>query len=269
MNNGTQYTVWSDFDAMPADFPTDRPTTLALGVFDGVHRGHRELLRRAVTDAHAISDGCPTVLTFDPNPARLTRPESYLGDLSTVEERLRLFAAEGVERTLLIQFSRAFLDVSGFRFLARLLELFPRLVRVVVGFNFHIGHNRDVHASELSRWMAERGVRVDIVPALKDNVGSISSSRIRRAVAAGDLEQVTTMLGRPYTVAIDGTLPSHRNECMQLLPSEGAYRCTLVDSDRSREGMMRVSVDGALTWEPRMNDIQYAVLRSTLDGIDS
>ena len=117
--------------------------------------------------------------------------------------------------------------------------------------------------------MADHGVRVDIVTALKDNVGSISSSRIRRAVAAGDLEQVATLLGRPYTVAVDGTLPSHRNECMQLLPSEGTYRCTLVGSDRSREGMMRVSEDGTLAWEPRMNDIQYAVLRSTLDGIDS
>ena len=67
------------------------------------------------------------------------------------------------------------------------MDLFPYLRLVVVGFNFHLGHNRDVHADDLARWMTNGGVRVDIVPALKDNDESISSSRIRRAVAVGDL----------------------------------------------------------------------------------
>ncbi len=262
-------TYWTDPDAPPDGFPTRRPVSLAVGVFDGVHRGHQELLKRAVDDAAQLDDGIPAVLTFDPNPARLVRPDSYLGDLSTVGERMHRFAESGIEEAIVVSFSTAFASMSGYAFLERILHLFPHLQLMVVGFNFHLGHNRDVHAEELARWMGRRGIRVDIVQALKDNVDSISSSRIRRAVAAGDLGNAAAMLGRPYTVAVDGQLPSHRNECSQLLPPVGRYPCTFVHEGFSREGMMGVAENGTLAWEPRTENTRYVILRSTTDGIDS
>ncbi|MFO8043294.1 MAG: hypothetical protein R6U25_08845 [Alkalispirochaeta sp.] len=262
-------TYWTDPDAPPAGFPTDRPVSLAVGVFDGVHRGHQELLHRAVEDARALEHGIPAVLTFDPNPARLTRPENYVGDLSTIDERMSRFAEFGIEEAIIVAFSPRFASMSGYSFLERILALFPHLQLMVVGFNFHLGHNRDVHAGELARWMGERSVRVDIVQALKDNDDSISSSRIRRAVAVGDLGHAAAMLGRPYTVSINGRLPAHRSECSQLLPSAGDYRCTFVHEGSSREGMMRVAEDGTLTWEPRTEHTHYVMLRSTTDAIDS
>lgn len=260
---------WTDPDAPPPGFPSTRPVSLAVGVFDGVHRGHQELLKRAVTDATQLDHGIPAVLTFDPNPAKLVRPDSYLGDLSTIALRMRRFADCGIEEGIVVRFTPAFAAMSGYSFLERILVLFPFLRLVVVGFNFHLGHNRDVHATELRRWMAARGVRVDIVEALKDNVDSISSSRIRRAVAAGDLGNAAAMLGRPYTVAVDGRFPSHRNECSQLLPPAGQYRCTYVHEEFSREGMMRVSQDGTLSWELRDENTRFVILRSTTDGNDS
>jgi riboflavin kinase/FMN adenylyltransferase len=262
-------TYWHNPERPPAGFPSQRPVSLALGVFDGVHRGHQELISRVVADAASLPNGIAAVLTFDPNPGRLTRPESYLGDLSTVGERMRYFEQHGVEEIIVVSFNSAFAQTSGYRFLEQILALFPYLQLVVVGFNFHLGHNRDVRAEDLSRWMGERGIRVDIVTALKDNVGSISSSRIRRAVATGDLQSAATMLGRPYTVAVDGGLPSHRSECRQMLPPAGDYRCTFVAEELSREGMMRVAEDGTLTWEPRTEQIHYVILRSTTDVIDS
>ncbi|HKK47799.1 MAG TPA: hypothetical protein VJ932_01800 [Alkalispirochaeta sp.] len=262
-------TYWQHPDSPPEGFPTNRPVSLAVGVFDGVHRGHQELLHRAVEDARALEDGIPAVLTFDPNPAQLTRPANYLGDLSTIEDRMRYFSQYGVEEAIVVAFSREFAAMSGYRFLERILSMFPYLQLMVVGFNFHLGHNRDVHAGELARWMQERSVRVDIVQALKDNDDSISSSRIRHAVAAGDLGHAATMLGRPYTVTVHGQLPSHRSECHQLLPRAGEYRCTFVQEESSREGMMRVTEDGTLEWEPRTEDTDYVMLRSTIDVIDS
>ena len=169
----------------------------------------------------------------------------------------------------MVHFTQRFAAMSGYGFLERIRTLFPHLQLMVVGFNFHLGHNRDVHAEELARWMGRRGVRVDIVSALKDNVDSISSSRIRRAVAAGDLGHAAAMLGRPYTVAVDGGLPSHRNDCTQLLPPPGTYSCTFVREGSSREGMMGVSEEGTLSWEPRDENIHYVILRSTTHGIDS
>lgn len=262
-------TYWTNPDAPPEGFPTERPVSLAVGVFDGVHRGHQELLHRAVQDAQMLQDGIPAVLTFDPNPARLVRPDSYMGDLSTIDDRMTYFAEYGIEEAIVVSFSPRFAAMSGYSFLERILALFPYLRLMVVGFNFHLGHNRDVHATELARWMGERSVRVDIVQALKDNDDSISSSRIRRAVAAGDLGRAHAMLGRPYAVSVNGRLPSHRSECPQLLPPAGDYHCTLVHEESSREGMMRVAEDGTLEWEPRTEHTHYVILRSTTDVIDS
>ena len=267
MNDSFETVFWREPHLVPEGLPSSRATHLAIGVFDGVHRGHQELLLR-VTEASGVGGGLPAVLTFDPNPARLVRSDSYLGDLTTTTERVRLFASYGMEMAVVIHFSPRFASMSGNAFLLRILTLFPALRHVVVGFNFHLGYQREIRATELVQWMASRGVRVDIVSALKDNVDSISSSRIRRAVAAGDFGLVSAMLGREYAVAVDGSLPSHRDQCAQLLPAPGRYACTLVRAGASREGMMGVSSDGTLTWEPCCEDTQYVILRSTKHGIN-
>ncbi|MDA3947893.1 MAG: FAD synthetase family protein [Spirochaeta sp.] len=263
------YAVWDKPGNPPPGFPTDRPVSLAVGVFDGVHRGHEQLLERAVTDAAQLDHGIPAVLTFDPNPAQLTRPDSYIGNLSTLPYRFDLFARCGIEEVLLVRFNRQFAEIPGTEFLERIMGLFPYLRLVVVGFNFHLGHNRDVHADDLARWMYQRGVRVDIVPALKDNGESISSSRIRRAIAVGDLKLAALLLGRPYTVAVEGSLPSHRGECSQLLPPAGSYFCTFVGEESNREGMIRISTDDTLTWEPLLNETKYVLLRRPAHVNDS
>ena len=110
-------TVWDTPESPPAGFPTDRPVSLAVGVFDGVHRGHEQLLQRAVFDAAQLDHGIPAVLTFDPNPAQFTRPDSYIGDLSTLSYRFNLFAQCGIEEVLLVRFNRRFAEIPGKRFL--------------------------------------------------------------------------------------------------------------------------------------------------------
>ena len=260
---------WHHPERMPPGCPVNTPVSLAIGVFDGVHRGHQALIDRAVAYAAADPTSLPMVLTFDPNPARFMRPDSYAGDLSTVGQRTALCAERGVRQALVVSFSEEFAALPGRPFLSLLQRLLPRLSTVVVGFNFHLGRGRDIHAREMAQWMAPHDIRVDIVSALKDNGESISSSRIRRAVAVGDLGQAAALLGRPYTVAIDGRLPSHRNESRQLLPEQGRYSCTFQDGGTNREGMMSVAPGGALTWEPHSETTQRVILRSKMNGIDS
>ena len=260
---------WDDPNDPPHGSFTSSPVSLAVGVFDGVHLGHQELLKRAYANARQVSGGIPAVLTFDPNPARLIHPHTYPGDLSTRNLRFEFFAQAGIEQVVLVQFNQDFSNLRGIDFLEKIIHLFPCLESMVVGFNFHLGHKRDVNVDRLSRWMAERSVRVDIVPALKDNNRSISSSRIRHAVAVGDLELAALLLGRPYTVGVDGYLPSHRSESNQLLPPPGTYDCTYVSEATNREGMIRVSRDGTLQWEHVLNDIHYVLLRRKSHADDS
>lgn len=259
---------WNSPEELPIAAPVPQPVSIAIGVFDGVHIGHRELLRRAVRSARETPRGEAWVLTFDPNPARLTRPHSYPGDLTTPRQRARLFREIDIDGMVLVKFSTEFSLLSGYRFLEALTEIFPQTISVIVGFNFHLGYQRNVHAQEAARWLGARGIRVDIVEALKDNEDSISSSRVRRAVAAGDLEQAERLLGRPYAVAVDGGFPFHRHQCRHVLPPPGAYRCTYHQEDRGREGMMVIQDDGFLSWERDNTTISYVTLRSKVDGFN-
>ena len=255
---------WEEPETPPVAHLIDRPVSLAVGVFDGVHRGHQGLLQRAVTDAERLGHGVPAVLTFDPNPATIVYPESFPGILSTPEERLTLFKQFGIEEVIIVRFSPAFAVTPGPVFLQRILEIYPGLRLVVAGFNFHLGHNRDTGPRELTHQLATRGIRVDIVPALKDNEDSISSSRIRRAVATGDLEKAAALLGRQYRIFI--APGAHSNTCrpVQLLPPPGTYSCTLAGEGSSREGMMEISDEGILRWEPRITQIHYVIPRSRI-----
>lgn len=258
-------TIWHDLHIIPAVATGNRPVSLAIGVFDGVHRGHQRLLERAVADALQLESGVPTVLTFDPNPATVVSPESFPGVLSSLDDRLQLFASHGINETVVLKFSETFAAVAGSQFLETLVTVFPTLRYVVAGFNFHLGHHRDTGPTELESWFAGRGIRVDIVPALKDNEDSISSSRIRRAVAAGDLDTAARLLGRPYRIAVEGVSPGEGFQPRQLLPPPGAYRCTLLGEDFSREGMMEISSEGNLLWEPRITSTFYVIPRSKAD----
>lgn len=251
---------WDDVDNPPIGCCRDHDVSLALGVFDGVHLGHQELLRRAVRDAEGLANARPAVLTFDPNPARVTRPDSHPGDLTTISQRLQLFAESGIHIAVVVSFTEAFAALPGHRFLEALRIIFPRLALVVVGFNFHLGRGRDVDTEELTRWMEGHGVRVDIVPALQDNRGSISSSRIRRAVATGDLGLAAALLGRPYSLALDGILPSRRSDCRLLLPPRGSYRCRFLGDGVDAIGRLEIDDDGTLEWMPPVKDMWYVTL---------
>lgn len=253
---------WTALDDPPERTVPDRPVSLAVGVFDGIHRGHQRLLRRAVVDAGRLDHGIPAVLTFDPNPATIINPASFPGVLSTLAERLALFREFGIEEVVIVNFSHHFAVTPGAEFLERLLRVFPHLQLMVAGFNFHLGHNRDTGPEELKTWFNARGIRVDIVPALKDNVDSISSSRIRRAVAAGDLGRATRLLGRPYRIDVVPCVDSEDYFPEQLLPPPGRYVCTVSGEDFSREGMMEISDEGILRWEPRITKTHYVIPRS-------
>jgi riboflavin kinase/FMN adenylyltransferase len=165
-------------------------TAATIGVFDGVHRGHQVLLQKVVTSGHE-----PIVVTFKNHPRSVVAHRKDPGLLITVEERLAIFEKEGIQAVILIDFSKKFSILSGSAFLRALWEnAFPAYM--AIGSTFHCGYRGAVDAAEVARINAEKGVRTEIVEPVLEEGLPVSSSRIREALAAGDVALAERMLGR-------------------------------------------------------------------------
>ena len=171
-----------------------RPSAIALGSFDGLHAGHRAVIARL---ASAPPELAPTVVSFWPHPREVLHGEPRLR-LDLPEEKLELLEPLGISQLVLIPFDRALAALTPEAFVEQVLleQLGAQLI--AVGENFRFGVGRSGSAQDLQRLAAARGVAVSVVPMLHDSEGRHSSSRIRQALAAGDLAQATRLLQRPY-----------------------------------------------------------------------
>lgn len=177
--------------------PLPAPTVVTVGVYDGVHLGHRRTLERVVEAAHSARLES-AVVTFDRHPASVLRPESAPALLATLEDRLGLLAAVGLDRAVVLRFDEVAAQEEPEDFVDRLLVRRLRAARVVVGTNFHFGHRRRGDVDLLRRLGAEVGFEVDGVDLAEVGEDVISSTRIRRLVADGAVAEAASLLGRPY-----------------------------------------------------------------------
>lgn len=180
-----------------------RGAVVALGNFDGFHRGHQAVVGRAV--ARARDEGRPAIVaTFDPHPARFFRSEGAHFRLTTLQQRARLFAAAGADATLVLRFDAALAALGPEQFVTEQLVGRFGATAVVTGEDFTFGKARAGTAPMLALLGAPYGMAAETVPAVTDATGVISSSRIRAALIAGDCGTATALLTRPF--AIEGTV---------------------------------------------------------------
>jgi len=175
------------------------PLFLAIGVFDGVHLGHRAVIERALSDAQQAG-GTAVAVTFDPHPIRLLRPDQAPRLLTSTPHKIRLIHALGVQQLLVISFDRAFADTPPDEFIRQLAAAAQPLREICVGFEWSFGKNRAGNLALLDRLGHELGFEEVGVPAVQMDGEVISSTLIRRAVENGDLAAAARFLGREYTI---------------------------------------------------------------------
>jgi len=188
--------------AAPSLVLADKPRpVVAMGVFDGVHLGHRSLLERAFAEARGRR--APLwVLTFWPHPDTVVGPRSTAGYLvTTLEDKVSLLRGMGAERVVGLRFTRQAADVPPEEFFHKTLlaRLAPQVL--VVGFNFSFGRGGRGDPVLLGKLARPAGVEVIVHPAVRVAGETVSSSAVRRALAAGDVEQAGLLLGRPHSLA--------------------------------------------------------------------
>jgi riboflavin kinase/FMN adenylyltransferase len=173
-----------------------RPTAIALGSFDGLHQGHRRVIA-AITGPAAAQGLVPTVVSFWPHPREVLFGETRLR-LDLPGEKLHLLEPLGIQQLVLVPFTAQLATLSPEAFVERVLVQQLQARVVAVGENFRFGAGRSGDTSALASIGARHGIAVTVLPMLWDGEERVSSSRIRRALAAGDLAEAARLLGRPY-----------------------------------------------------------------------
>jgi len=235
-------------DAGMKEIP-DTGQVLAIGDFDGVHLGHRSVLAEAARIA--ADKRLPlAVMTFNPHPREVLGMEGYARYLAPIHDRMRLFEELGVDLAYVTAFDRAFARVSPEHFIDRMLVPL-RIDTVVVGFDFTFGHRGSGTTDTLAR-LCEGRIGVSVVPPFYLDGQKVSSTLIRDALAAGEMDKVMRYLGRPYRISgwvvqgdqrgrsigfptanLDLTAP-------YVIPANGVYAVRVSVDGVRREGVMNI-----------------------------
>lgn len=208
-------------------------SVLAIGNFDGIHLGHQAILRATVDGARALHT-VPTVLTFDPSPRKVLRPESAPLRLSTIAQRIEWFNALGIEAAVIMPFTLELSRLSPEEFVEQILVRDLHVKTVLVGENFHFGHKQAGNVKLLQELGSKSGFAVVVILPVQYHGEIVSSTIIRREVTEGDVSHAGRLLGRPFALTgqvVPGTgigrkftFPTLNLAAEQeLLPARGVY----------------------------------------------
>jgi riboflavin kinase/FMN adenylyltransferase len=239
--------IFTSLSELPANFG---PVVATVGNFDGIHRGHQWVIAELIARSRSL--GCQSLaITFDPHPACILRPEAQLPLITPLARKLELLATTGIDATLVLSFDDAFSRIPARDFAATILQETLHVVEIHEGENFRFGYQAEAGIDSLQSLGHELGfaVRVFSPQVLRGHI--VSSSRIRRLIAAGEVGHARALLGRPFS--IDSTPASGRGygtrftvptinlaPYSELLPAHGVYVTTLRVGEETFEAVTNV-----------------------------
>lgn len=231
---------------------TARPSSATIGVFDGFHLGHRELVARVASRAPRLE---PAAVTFRSNPKKVMNAHAYHGDLFTLEQKLEALEAAGVQTVVLIDFSENFSTLAGSDFVSILVRSLATR-SFVVGSDFKCGYRHSTDARAFAGLAASLGAETEIVGHVSVDGETVSSSRIRSAIRAGRTEAAASFLGRPYTLDLRRVTESAFDESGRLRlrsigavePAEGEYHAEARSDERRMDVRAYVDKEGGMAW---------------------
>jgi riboflavin kinase / FMN adenylyltransferase len=267
--------ICRSLDETPSDFG---PCAITIGNFDGVHAGHRKILRRVA--ALAREEGWKAAaLTFDPHPAKLLSPATAPRLLTTLDQRARMMLEQGIDQILILPFTLQVAALTPEDFVRELLVDKLGVRAVLVGANFHFGKRAAGNAGTLEELGERYSFETDILAPVVWRKRVISSSEIRRMIAAGDVSTACRMLGRPHVLqgaVVHGegigskqTVPTlNLDTKAEVVPGNGVYITRTRDCNASkpqREWPSITNIGYRPTFDGQHRTIETYLL-SPLDG---
>ncbi len=225
---------------------------VAIGIFDGVHRGHQMLIKSMVKEAKHLKAKA-VVITFFPHPAHVLCPDLSLPYLMSLQYRLALLQELGVDAVLVIRFNKRFARIDPHYFIKKILVQRLHVQSIFVGEDFRFGRNRSADVTLFEQLAQGYGYRMHAVKALKQGGKVISSSRLRRLIPQGQLSEAQKLLGRPVSILGHVVHGSARGELLgyptanvhyesALLPPQGVYAVRVVWKNKTLYGMANLGI---------------------------
>ena len=232
------------------DLKIGQPTVVTIGIFDGIHRGHRKVLKQLKKRAGDLKvKSC--VLTFDPHPARILHPHKTPPMLISTKHKLNLLATEGVDITILVNFTKEFANRKPASFVKEILVKKLDVKELLVGDKFSFGKKRTGNIRKLKKLGRNLGFKVRTISPLKVQGKVISSTLIRKLIMKGSLNRAKTLLGRGVAILGTVTRGSRRGRILgfptanldlhhEAIPPSGVYIVKVKLGDRKYRGILNI-----------------------------
>ena len=235
-----------------ANFSTSEKTYVTIGTFDGVHFGHQKIIEKLVLEAKKANRKS-VLLTFFPHPRMVLQKDNSLELINTIEERANLLEITGLDYLIIHPFSIAFSRMSALAFVRDILVNQLNISKLIIGYDHHFGKNREGNIIQLTEYSHLYDFKVEEIPAQDIDAVSVSSTKIRNALAEGSLKTANSYLG--YNFMLSGTVVNGKQlggkigyptaninvkETYKLIPKTGVYVVLSKIQERNVYGMMNI-----------------------------
>jgi len=250
-------------------FVSEKKTVLTLGTFDGVHKGHQAILQK-LKKASQEMDCESLVLTFFPHPRMVLHQDSEIKLLNTIEERIELLERYGLDNLIVHPFDEKFSNLSAEAFVAEILVKRCNVAKVIIGYDHRFGKNRSATLEDLIAFGAKYDFQVEQITAQEINEVSVSSTKIRHALEAGEVVRAQEYLGYPYfftAQVVEGKklgrtigFPTANllvNQQYKLIPQEGVYAVSASFEGTILYGMMNIGYNPTVNGQTKTIEVNF------------
>lgn len=251
------------FDAYKAK----NPSAITIGTFDGVHVGHKKIIENLIDKSEGLST---TLLTFFPHPRMVLQQDSDIKLINTIDERIQLLDATGLDNLIVYPFSKEFSRLTAKDFVRDLLINKLYLKKIIIGYDHRFGRNRTANINDLREFGAAFDFEVEEIKAKEIDDVTISSTKIRKALTEGDITTANAYLG--YEFMLTGTVVSgkglgktinfptaniHIKETYKLIPRQGVYFVKSIINDVVVFGMMNIGTNPTVKGKEQTTEVHF------------
>ena len=234
------------------NFSSETQTFVTIGTFDGVHFGHQQIIEKLVSEAQKAGKKS-VVLTFFPHPRMVLQKDASLELINTIDERAALLEKTGLDYLIIHPFSKEFSRTTALEFVRDILVNQLNISKLIIGYDHHFGKNREGNITQLTEYSHLYDFKVEEIPAQDIDSVSVSSTKIRRALHAGNLKTANNYLG--YNFMLNGTVVNGKKlggkigyptanidvkETYKLIPKTGVYVVKATIDKKTVFGMMNI-----------------------------